>query len=83
MSEVKLTKEQIEGQIDAIYFNQMGKKTVVGLATLKNGFELVGSGSCVDPANFDFEKGKQVAYEDIVDQIWKLEGYRLQCKNPT
>ena len=73
MSNVKLSEEQIKSVIVLDEYVKMGKKTVICLATLKNGFELVGVGSCVDPANFDFEIGKKIAFEDIVKQIWKWD----------
>ena len=82
MSEIKLTQEKIERVIVSEEYAKMGKKSVVCLLTLQNGFELFGYGSCVDPANFDMEIGKKYAREDAVIQIWKLEGYHLQCNNP-
>ena len=57
----------------------MGKKTVVCLLTLKNGFEIVGVAACVDPGNFDMEIGMKFSREDAINKIWQLEGYRLQC----
>ena len=81
MSNVKLSEEQIKSVIVLDEYVKMGKKTVICLATLKNGFELVGVGSCVDPANFNEELGKQYACEDAekksIAKLWELEGYRL------
>lgn len=45
---------------------------------LQNGFKLVGISSCVDAANFDAEKGKQLAREDAVNKLWPLLGYQLK-----
>lgn len=56
----------------------IGLKTVVCVLTLENGFEIVGSASCIDPKNFDFEFGQGIARQDAVNQVWKLEGYLLQ-----
>jgi hypothetical protein len=42
---------------------------------LFNGFVIRGEGS---PANFDMEIGRKYAREDVENQLWKLEGYRLQ-----
>jgi hypothetical protein len=47
---------------------------------LENGFEIIGVSACVDPNNFDIEKGKYWARKEAVDQIWKLEGYNLATK---
>lgn len=55
-------------------------KTVVIVCTLPNGFVLVESSSCVDPANFDFEIGEEICMKEIENKIWKLEGYLLQQK---
>lgn len=82
MSSIKITADNIEDVIIDEQYMQMGIKTVVCLLTLKNGFEIVGNGSCVDPENFDWELGKKVARNRAKEQIWMLEGYRLQCENP-
>lgn len=51
---------------------------------LSSGFYLAsGYSACVDPANFDAEKGLEYALNDAMVQakkeLWKLEGYRLHC----
>ncbi|HDR4584737.1 TPA: hypothetical protein QC291_001567 [Bacillus cereus] len=56
-----------------------GKCTVV-VAKLPNGFILTESSACVDPANYDVNIGIQCCKERIVNKIWELEGYRLQCE---
>lgn len=80
LSEVKVIQEQInqiirESEITDI---KLGSKTTVVSATLPNGFVLVESSSCVDPENYDHEVGKEICMKRIEDQIWYLEGYRLQ-----
>lgn len=47
---------------------------------MKNGFTLRESTTCVDPANYDEEIGKQICLEKIEDKIWYLLGYALQDK---
>ncbi|MEM7578267.1 MAG: Gp49 family protein [Cyanobacteria bacterium P01_A01_bin.80] len=47
---------------------------------LECGFTITGRCACVNPANFIEEVGRQLCYEDALDQIWKFEGYRLQWK---
>lgn len=47
---------------------------------MKNGFTLRESTTCVDPANYDEEIGKQICLEKIEDKIWFLLGYALQDK---
>lgn len=58
---------------------KMGSKTTVVLLTMPNGFAIVQSSSCVDPANYNGAKGKIICMARIEDKIWELEGYRLQC----
>lgn len=58
---------------------QLGEKTTVVKATLANGFILVESSSCVDPANFSMEVGKECCMEKIKDKVWLLLGFLLQC----
>ncbi|MEK5115415.1 Gp49 family protein [Bacillus sp. FSL R5-0677] len=55
-----------------------GKCTVV-VAKLPNGFILTESSACVDPVNYDVKIGTEICKERIVNKIWELEGYRLQC----
>lgn len=57
---------------------KMGKKTAVMVATLPNGYEIVESSSCVDPANYSQELGNEICMKRIIDRIWALEGYVLQ-----
>lgn len=54
-----------------------GKCTVV-VAKLPNGFILTESSACVDPINYDVNIGVEICKKRIIDQIWYLEGYRLQ-----
>lgn len=61
------------------YF-QLGK-TLVGHMTLENGFEIMESSACIDPANFDFEIGKEIVEKRLENRLWELEGYRVQSEN--
>ncbi|MBO1625605.1 hypothetical protein COE15_21590 [Bacillus cereus] len=56
-----------------------GKCTVV-VAKLPNGFILTESSSCTNPADYDVNIGIECCKERIVNKIWELEGYRLQCE---
>lgn len=57
---------------------KMGSKTTVVHCTLPNGFTIVESSSCVDPANYNHELGQNLCFRRIKDKIWELEGYLLQ-----
>ncbi|CAI8942388.1 MULTISPECIES: Gp49 family protein [Bacillus] len=56
-----------------------GKCTVV-VAKLPNGFILTESSACVDPADYDMDIGMECCKERILNKIWELEEYRLQCE---
>jgi len=74
----KLTPEDIEKAIVKEEYIKVGTKTTIAVLTLKNGFEVIGKSGCVDPSNYDHEIGSKVAREKAVDQVWLLEGYKLQ-----
>ncbi len=63
-----------------IKVEQYGPKTTVLMATLPNGFVIVESSSCVDPTNFSMKIGEKVCMDKLVNKIWELEGYKLQCE---
>lgn len=80
MSNIKITQEMInrmmeraETKITTVF----GKCTVVAMQ-FENGFVLVGSSACVDPANYDVKLGTEIAKKQIEDKLWMLEGYALQ-----
>lgn len=50
---------------------------------LPNGFIISAESSCVDPENYDPAMGKALCEKKIVDKLWELEGYRLQCELKT
>lgn len=80
MSEVRVTEEQIKKILSESVVEDLkiGSKTTVVHATLPNGFIIVESSSCVDPANYDHDLGKQICMKRIEDKVWMLEGYFLQ-----
>jgi Phage protein (N4 Gp49/phage Sf6 gene 66) family len=51
--------------------------TICILST-RSGYVLLGSSAPADTANFDYELGKKLAYEDAVRQLWPLMGYALR-----
>lgn len=76
-----ITREQVEKIVNASIFTdvKMGEKTTVLHARLPNGFEIVESSACVDPANYSHTMGVEICMDRIVNRVWQLEGYRLQC----
>lgn len=72
----KLTKADIEGAIkNSIYYQPEGTQITICVLVLTNGFTTVGQSGCINPADFDADIGKQMAYRDAEDSIWRLEGY--------
>lgn len=56
---------------------KMGEKTTIVCCRLPNGFEVIESSGCVDPANYDHALGVSICKRRIVDKVWLLEGYAL------
>lgn len=77
-----ITQEDINSILERTQFTVEefhGKCTVV-VAKLPNGFILMESSACVDPANYDVNIGIEICKDRITNKIWELEGYRLQSK---
>ena len=82
MSKNTLTQADIdkilsESRVEVL---KLEPKTTLVKVTLPNGFELIETSSCVDPANYNHDMGKQICMKRIEDKIWYLEGYVLQSK---
>jgi len=73
----KITEPMVRDFIIRYHRQTVGKTTIV-TATLRNGFEITESSSCVDPANYDEALGQHVAMERIKEQVWHLLGFLLQ-----
>lgn len=56
----------------------IGDCTTITRVILKNGFVLVESSSCVDPANYSLEMGDEICMGKIKDKIWSYLGFLLQ-----
>jgi len=67
-----LTKKDLIRHIVKHEYHDMGKKTTVCLLTLDNGFEVVGTSSCIDPKDYDQRTGAAIAYENAVEKLWEL-----------
>lgn len=59
---------------------EFGKPCTYVTVRMKNGFTLRESTTCVDPANYNEEIGKQICLEKIEDKVWFLLGYSLQTE---
>ena len=73
----KVTREYIIQRIENSSFSRIGPTTTVCCILLENGFQVIGTSACVDPTEFDEQKGRDLAYEAAFDRIWELEGYLM------
>lgn len=83
MTNIKVTPEEVkENMQDVIVrtLNDFGKPCTYVTVRMKNGFTLRESTTCVDPANYNEEIGKQICLEKIEDKVWFLLGYALQTE---
>lgn len=78
----RITKEHVDAILAATVYTdtKMGIKSTVVCAQLPNGFEIRESSGCVDPGNYDHALGVAICKRRLADQVWMLEGYRLQCE---
>lgn len=78
-SNVSISQEMVDDFIvDYDVFTKKDKITIV-VATLRNGFTIVESSACVDPANYSEVIGKEICIEKIKDKVWNHLGFLLQC----
>ena len=76
-----VTPEQVkENMQDVIVrtLDDFGKPCTYVTVRMKNGFTLRESTTCVDPANYDENIGKEICLKKIEDKVWFLLGYQLQ-----
>lgn len=75
-----VTAEEIDALMkDAeISISTTHEKCTVVSVKLKNGFVITETSACVDKANYDIEKGKEICLRRIKNKLWELEGYCLQ-----
>lgn len=86
-----VTMEQIQNTIAEEHYLNLGEALKVSLVpnsglaltticvlVLKNGYTVIGQSACADPAKYDEQLGRQIAYNDAVRQVWPLLGYELK-----
>jgi hypothetical protein len=78
----KVSKEHIDNILknSEIHVDTHFGKLMVMIVKLPNGFTIVQSSGCVDPANYSYEIGYNCCLKRVEDELWKLEGYVLQSK---
>jgi hypothetical protein len=75
----KVTMNDILDKIDSVKYTVLdGTTTTVCLLTMKNGYAVLGTSACADPAAFNAALGEQYSYQDAVNNVWPLEAYLLR-----
>jgi len=77
-SGVSVGEKMVNDFIAIIDTRTIGDRTTVVMCTLRNGFIITESSSCVDPANYSQKIGEEICMGKIKDKIWELLGFLLQ-----
>ena len=75
----RVHRTDIEKKIYDVNYVVNGTLTIC-IIEMWNGFQVVGTSACADPANFDRNIGERYAYDAAFKQLWPLEGYLLREK---
>jgi len=74
----RVTERQMKDRIDSVEFYVLPDTTVtICHLTLTNGYSVRGESACVDPAAFDAELGREVAFNHAFGKLWPLFGFLL------
>ena len=80
---LKVTQKEVDENMKDVLVRtveEFGKPSTYVTVKMKNGFILRDSTTCIDPANYSEEIGKEICLKRIEDKIWFLLGYALQDK---
>ena len=68
----------IQARIAKVTYTVLAETTTtVCQLQMVNGYVVLGTSACVDPAKFNQALGEKYAYEDAINKCWPLEGYLL------
>lgn len=75
-----VTQDMVDEIIDnsELIIDTLFDKCTMVACKLPNGFVIVETSACVDPANYDENLGVDKCMCAIEDKVWELEGYKLQ-----
>lgn len=75
----KVSIQDIYDKIKATQYIALSDgRTTLCVANTENGFTVVGKSACVDKNSYNKALGEKYAFEDVVEQMWELEGYLLK-----
>lgn len=72
----RVTPDFMKSRIADTYFMSFDTTTICSI-WLDNGFSVRGESACVDPANFNADIGKKLAYDQAFAKLWPLFGFLL------
>lgn len=77
-----VTKEMVAANMQDYTVTTLNgfKPTTVVQIRLKNGFIITDATSCVDPANYSEEIGKEILLKRMENKVWELLGFELASK---
>jgi hypothetical protein len=71
----KITESELKALITKAEYTHLAGTTKTFCHIFVGDFSVTGESACLNPADFDEVLGRQYAYKDAFDQLWKLEGY--------
>lgn len=78
---MKVTQGEVLDNIKEVKYHRVDGTTLTLCAiVLKNNFVCHGTSACVDPAEFDADLGRSIAYKRAEDQVWLVLGFRTADK---
>jgi hypothetical protein len=77
MSAERITPEHIDARIKEVRYIKGPHTVTVCLVKMANDYVVVGHSACVDPAQYNEQVGREMAYQHAREQLWALEGYLL------
>lgn len=77
-SDISVSQRMVDDFIKDYDISTINGKVTIVVATLKNGFSIVESSSCVDSRNYSEELGVKICKARIRNQVWGYLGFLLQ-----
>ena len=75
----KVTLPYMESRVKHVSYAVLPETTTtICVMTMVNGYVVLGTSACADPAMFNKALGEQYSYADAIKQLWPLEGYLLR-----
>ena len=72
----KLSEKQLLSLVNTnVFHTYAGSTLTVCVLFLNSGATVIGKSACIDPANYNEELGKTLAYRNAVQKLYELEGY--------